>query len=300
MLLNAAFDKVKQLELFFGDDIPWNAIEQGFVLEGEKVFLANRARGIFKPKQLVRGLVSIKTTLPRSGRVNIYSDKEQDEGFFRYSLQKGDPYSGGNKHLWEALEDKSPFVYFHAVAEGIYKAIWPCFVTAIHPELSYCEVVTSVQDQRHQDERFEYEMLSDSEKRYAVRETKVRLHQAAFRESVLAAYDHRCAISRLPVVRLLEAAHIIPDSDTNSTASINNGISLSRIHHKAYDANLLGISADFQIIVGDQLLKSKTGVLLDAIVDCHKRNLILPKNISLRPDRDLLESRFKQFKECNC
>jgi hypothetical protein len=45
------------------------------------------------------------------------------------------------------------------------------------------------------------------ERRYALREVK------AFRDAVLAAYGGRCAISRLPEPRLLDAAHIVMDAD---------------------------------------------------------------------------------------
>ena len=47
------------------------------------------------------------------------------------------------------------------------------------------------------------------ERRYALHEVKARLHQASFRDAVLAAYGGRCAISRLPEPRLLDAAHIV-------------------------------------------------------------------------------------------
>lgn len=86
LILKQAFKQIQSLESMFEDDIPWRAIENGFTYKDEKIFLANKARGIFKPKQMSRGLLSIKTTIPRVGRVNIYSDRESDEGYFCYSL----------------------------------------------------------------------------------------------------------------------------------------------------------------------------------------------------------------------
>jgi len=50
------------------------------------------------------------------------------------------------------------------------------------------------------------------ERRYAFREVKARLHQASFRDAVLAAYGGRCAISHIPETRLLDAAHIVMDA----------------------------------------------------------------------------------------
>jgi putative restriction endonuclease len=50
-------------------------------------------------------------------------------------------------------------------------------------------------------------------RRYALRAVKQRLHQASFREAVVAAYNGRCALSGLPERLLLDAAHIIADKD---------------------------------------------------------------------------------------
>jgi putative restriction endonuclease len=80
------------------------------------------------------------------------------------------------------------------------------------------------------------------ERRYRLIEVKQRVHQAEFREAVLAAYESRCVITGLPVRDLLDASHIMPDADENwGQPWIPNGLPLSKIHHAAYDANLIGI-----------------------------------------------------------
>ena len=299
LLSNTAFQQVQRLELIYGDEIPWHAIEQGFQQDSEKVYLANRARGIFKPRQMHRGTLSIKTTEPRAGRTNIYSDQETDEGFFRYSLQRGNPQGGGNKHLWEALEDRTPFIYFHAVAEGVYKAIWPCFVTAIHPDQSFCEVVVgdTAFTAKTQARVAEYSIPEAPIQRYSVRETKVRLHQATFRKNVLNVYSNRCAISGLPIVRLLDAAHITPDTDASSSTEVTNGIAMSRLHHQAFDAGLMGISPDLEIVLSKNVLDSLDGPLLEALKSCHDTKLKVPIVGDFQPDRQRLAVRFEQFLE---
>jgi len=293
-----AFERVKLLELVHGDDIPWHAISVGFDAENEKIFLANKAVGIFKPRQLTRGLLSIKTTMPRKGRVNIYEDEEQAEGYFRYSLQKGDPYSGGNKYLWEAYKDQSPFIYFHAVAEGRYKAIWPCYISMIHPDQRFCEVVVG-EPISHGIKEIEYKIPDAPERKYAVRESLVRLHQATFRENVLSAYGFQCAISGLPVAELLEAAHITPDIEADSSAEVSNGISLSRLHHRAYDSNLIGITPDYEVVLSNRLTQISDGSMLKALQDSKGISLQLPGNKKSWPERWRLEKRYLQFKEAN-
>ena len=79
------------------------------------------------------------------------------------------------------------------------------------------------------------------ERRYALREVKARLHQASFRDAVLTAYGGRCAISHLPEPRLLDAAHIVMDADEQlGQPIVSNGLPLSKIHHAAFDAHLIG------------------------------------------------------------
>jgi len=298
LIIEEAFKQIQRLESIFGDDIPWNAIEKGFIYENEKIFLANKARGIFKPKQMLRGLLSIKTTIPRAGRVNVYFDRESDEGYFYYSLQKGDPRKQGNKHIWEAYESKSPFIYFYPVAPAFYKAIWPCYITSIYPDKMYCEVVVGTQPEILfvPDIHPAYKIPSTIERKYRVAETRIRVHQAAFREQVLDAYNGRCAISSLPIRTLLEAAHITPDIDLRGDADVTNGIALSRIHHKAFDANLIGIDPDYKIHLSEKLMNTTDGSLLEiGLKGYHGKQLILPKNIRQVPDNGRLEERFSIF-----
>jgi putative restriction endonuclease len=103
------------------------------------------------------------------------------------------------------------------------------------------------------------------ERRYALREVKARLHQASFRDAVLAAYGGRCAISHLPEPRLLDAAHIIVDTDEQQLGQpiVSNGLPLTKIHHAAFDAHLIGIDADFRIHVSDRLLEIRDGPFLE-------------------------------------
>lgn len=266
-------------------------------INGEKIHIANKARGIFKPKQMERGILSIKTTSPRAGRTNIYSDAETNEGFYRYSLQQGDPMGGGNKNLWEAYEDKSPFIYFHAVAESIYKAIWPCFINNIFPEAGYCSVIVGVQMpvSAEKPKVVVYKIPTAPERAYAIRESRVRLFQATFRENVLQAYGNRCAISGLPVKQLLDAAHITPDSEDDSSTDVTNGIALSKVHHRAYDSNLLGISPDLKIVVSEKLMNIADGPMLEAIKSTNGLFLSEPIHGDARPDRERLAKRFELF-----
>lgn len=69
---------------------------------------------------------------------------------------------------------------------------------------------------------------------------------SSFRKKVYIAYDNRCAFSGIQL-DLVEAAHIIPHSHKLGTDEIQNGICLSPLHHKAFDAGLVFIDEEYNI-----------------------------------------------------
>jgi len=79
-IIFTAFQHIKELELIYGDAIPWSVIKTGFEYSGKNILLANQVQGIFKPQAMKRGALSIKTTIPKGDNVNIYNDQVTDEG----------------------------------------------------------------------------------------------------------------------------------------------------------------------------------------------------------------------------
>ena len=124
------------------------------------------------------------------------------------------------------------------------------------------------------------------ERRYAVRETRVRLHQARFRARVLPAYANQCAICRLKETRLLDAAHIVGDADEKGLPAVSNGLSLCTIHHRAFDEDLVGISPDYEVRVAPRLLEEEDGPMLDLLKKAHAKQIVLPRASANRPDRE--------------
>ena len=125
------------------------------------------------------------------------------------------------------------------------------------------------------------------------------MHQASFRDAVLSAYEGRCAISRLPEPRLLDAAHIVMDADEQlGQPVISNGLPLTKRHHAAFDAHLIGIDPDFRIHVSDRLLEIRDGPFLELGLKGIAGKLIdRPRRLEDRPDRDRLALRLEQFKK---
>lgn len=133
------------------------------------------------------------------------------------------------------------------------------------------------------------------ERRYAVRQTRVRLHQARFRGRVVPAYSSQCAICRLKELRLLDAAHIVGDVEEFGEPSVSNGLSLCAIHHRAFDENLVGISPGYVVHISRRLREDEDGPMLDLLKRFHETRLHVPTREANRPDRERLNARFSRF-----
>ena len=101
----------------------------------------------------------------------------------------------------------------------------------------------------------------------------------------------------LPEPLLLDAAHIVADKNEQlGQPIIPNGIPLSKIHHAAFDAHLIGIDPDYGIHVSDRLLARSDGPMLEALKRLKGRSIHPPRRYQDRPDRDRLALRFERFK----
>jgi putative restriction endonuclease len=130
---------------------------------------------------------------------------------------------------------------------------------------------------------------------YAERVVQVRLHQPVFRQRVLLAYQNKCALCHLKHTRLLDAAHVIPDAEGGEPV-VTNGISMCKIHHAAYDANIFGINPDYRIGVRPDVMEEIDGPTLRyTLQGIDGSKMDLPKSRAAKPNPDALHVRWKQF-----
>ncbi len=132
---------------------------------------------------------------------------------------------------------------------------------------------------------------------YVARLTKLRLHQPVFRARVLRAYAETCAMCRLHHAELLDAAHIIRDGLPHGTPVVPNGLSLCKLHHAAYDRNLLGVRPDLVIEVQRRVLDEIDGPgLRHGLQDMAAARLLVPRVRDAQPDPIRLEERYAEFR----
>jgi putative restriction endonuclease len=294
----AAFQHVRLLSAT-RDHLTSDELAKGFQFEGVRIPLVNPQRGIFKPRQM-RFLLSIRTVFPRPGAKVWYDDQRHvhsqlydSTDFVDYAFMGNDPEAADNRWLREAYENRIPIIYFIGIAPGRFTAVVPSYVGGWHKDALKASIGfgdPSVYDEAR---------FPDTEpaRRYALRTVQQRLHQASFRQAVITAYDGRCALSGLPEPLLLDAAHIVSDKhEVLGQPVVPNGIPLSKIHHAAFDAHLIGIDPDFRMHVSTRLLEQKDGPMLEAIKQLDKQTIRLPPRLQDRPDRDRLAMRYEVFR----
>ncbi len=294
----AAFAAVAARVRQYGPVLSWNVIAAPFNCAGTDLLLANRARGIFRPKEMRGGVLSIKTTVPRSGRRARYEDKNlESDGAFVYRFQGEDLSGFDNELLRVAWQVQMPLIYFYGLSPSLYRPIWPVFVTEFDGAGLQCSVSVSPTSDLHMPGTVAADRAGVAiERRYATVETKRRLHQDAFRLHVLDAYDDRCAVCQLPRRELLDAAHIVPDADVQGVAEIPNGLALCKLHHGAFDANLLGIRPDGSIDIAQALLDEHDGPTLEfALKGFRDKSIHPPRLKAQQPKREYLEARYEAF-----
>ena len=263
-----------------------------FQFAGEKIRLIDPQGGIWNPSASwtltdpLRATLSINTTL--SG---VYDDQEISGGLWRYDYQTGGS-EGKNSKLRLAWESQLPVLWLRQQAPSGRYVPYIVFVVDDKPEDSFCLIAPDLSLS------ITLKNGNEIERRYAERLMKQRLHQPAFRARVLNAYDVRCAVCNLQFGELLEGAHITPDSDDRTSTSINNGISLCKMHHAAYDKAFLGIDADYVVKIRADILEISDGPMLQyGLQQMHERELILPEKRENWPDISRLSLRFFEFRE---
>ena len=78
---------------------------------------------------------------------------------------------------------------------------------------------------------------------------------------------------------------------------MQNGLSLCKIHHAAFDKNIIGVTPDYEVKVREDILEEIDGPMLKyGLLAMNGNSLILPKQKKDWPDKERLEKRFYLFK----
>jgi putative restriction endonuclease len=286
----SCFGQLAILSAQFGPDVPYRGgLDGGFSFRGARVPYLSPQKGIFRAAaQRGPAALSIQTSANTP-----YRDVETREGFL-YDYRAGSIDQADNRALRAAHELQVPLVYFVGTRPGWYRPNFPFYVVTDDPATR--QVLVAPGAMVGPIDELEPILPDDPiERGYALREVRVRIHQARFRGRVVPAYRGQCAICRLKEMRLLDAAHITRDTEEHGEPTVSNGLALCSIHHRAFDHDLVAISPDYEVRVSGRLLHDEDGPMLDLLKAFDRRSIQVPRRPDLKPDRERLAARFERF-----
>lgn len=286
----AAIQYVHQLREESDGFVHWSALTS-FEWDGIRIPLIG-ASGIWKPAAL-----SVPISITTSPRDPYGDEVDPATGLLRYRYfwtkpgHEDHPFNAG---LRQAAREGIPLIYFHGIDKGWYQPLAP--VVIVGDDRLARTFTVACDDIALISPDLPSQVAEDVRRTYTTQLAIRRLHQAAFRRRVLTAYADACAVCRLKVLPLLDAAHIVGDRHPLGDPVVPNGLAMCKIHHAAYDQNIIGIRPDSVIEVNEVLLRETDGPMLrHGIQGTHGTSLCKPKSATNRPDPTRLEIRYAEF-----
>ncbi|MDO8389032.1 MAG: HNH endonuclease [Actinomycetota bacterium] len=275
-----------------------------FEFNGRQHRLVGTQTGIWRVKDYSQGAISILTAYSPNEARRPYDDSVGDDGMLRYKWRGTDRMFPDNVWLRTAMERELPLVWFTGIGylpgtqTQVFRPEFPVWLVREEPDLH--QFVVAVDASQRALPAGADDTVIEFARSYNERIVRQRHHQPLFRSAVIYAYERKCAVCRLPFAELLDAAHIKSDSE-GGAAKVANGLSLCKIHHGAFDANIIGISPDYVVHVRHSVLETFDGPTLQhAIKEMHGERLRqLPAARSEKPDRELLAERFEVFERAS-
>jgi putative restriction endonuclease len=291
-----AFQFLEDQVAVHGSALPRSVLERGFDYEGKRVPLIS-PQGIFTPAVLDLPLTF--TTVPIvEGQPRPYEDEVDENGLIRYRYRGIHPQHRDNIGLRTCMHRHIPLIYLFGIVPGRYEPVWPVYIVGDDPaSLTFTVEVGDSANLRVREDTWVADE-SKAKRAYMTVATQRRLHQDSFRFRVVRAYRKSCAVCRLRHDELLDAAHILPDKHVHGEPWVCNGLSLCKLHHAAFDANILGVRPDLMVEIRKDVLEEHDGPMLEhGLKECHERRLVVvPRQEELKPRKDFLEERYEMFR----
>src|SRR5688572_21462406 len=182
-------------------------------------------------------------------------------------------------------------------ASDLDREVWAEFNSDWERLALECEAILAQRGVATADTRTEEEIIIDSDSYVGNTRAvtvQVRIKQGFFRAAVLASYNAKCCMTGLAVPELLVASHIVTwAADDKNRLNPRNGLCLSSLHDRAFDAGLLTVTEKHVIKVSRRLKKSEPNWLKSrALIELEGKSIQLPERF--RPDPEFLKYHAKE------
>lgn len=285
-----ALTRVRELRDLWGDSIPESELAKGVSYQGD-VILLKGPQGIFKPRQLTDGPLTIMSTLGSQ-----YEDELLDEANtlrYDYAPPSREHENVGLKNLMVAGKPVILLKQVKSKPRPEYMVVAPLYVEGFDDHIRQFTLSTRADLTPRVDTQTGL-VLREIRRAYGETTVQTRLHQAYFRRDVLSVYRNRCCVCELRVRPLLQGAHIVPDSEAAGAPVVQNGLSLCSLHHAAYDRNIIRIKSDYTIAVEQDWLEAGDSFGRVSLSDFSGRRIAVPSDVAHKPSPEFLDWRFRR------
>ncbi|EAZ93065.1 HNH endonuclease [Crocosphaera chwakensis] len=130
---------------------------------------------------------------------------------------------------------------------------------------------------------------TETTRKFYMRKSLVR--DSFFRKAVIHAYDYRCSLCQLRVIKslsqsIVDGAHIKPFAQFYDN-KIDNGISLCKNHHWAFDRGIFSIDDNYQVLISDNFAEDSPNT--KPIRDFQGETILLPNSQTYFPSLEAIQ-----------
>jgi len=162
-------------------------------------------------------------------------------------------------------------------------------VSAEGDNADFCSIVPFGQLTNEEKQIFLGADAGDDRKRVLAEQVR-REKQSEFRKMLLEAYSGSCAVTKVDVPEVLQAAHIDPYRGKKSQM-VTNGMLLRSDIHLLYDSHLLTVQPERNLIRVSKRLEGTFYGQLDG------QRIRVPDDPQLRPNDELLDMHMREFEQ---
>lgn len=184
------------------------------------------------------------------------------------------------KHMYSsALRKYGKYLTDYSLAE-----------TPHHNQLGpFVNQLATIEVEKLADEPYVPDNKNDARKR-VLREVVRRQGQPKFRESLMTAYERRCAVTKCSTIATLEAAHITPYRGVHTNAT-SNGLLLRADIHTLWDLALIAVDPMTMLVKTSPLLRD------DEYKKLNGASVFQPNKMSERASKPALEEQWAAFQK---
>ncbi|MEQ8999963.1 MAG: HNH endonuclease [Coleofasciculus sp. B1-GNL1-01] len=202
------------------------------------------------------------------------------------TLRRDVDYAYLDDQLFELIQDQN---HRQELVDALVAAWFSSQGKALEEILKINQAFQDSSQEEEEVEQSSSSTQSEKQPRFYLRKSLFR--DAIFRKTVVHIYDYKCAFCRLKITRtftqnIVDGAHIKPFSEFYDS-QIDNGLSLCKNHHWAFDHGWFCLDDNYKIIIASDLQEESPHSR--PMKDFHGETILLPSSEEYFPRLEALQ-----------